>query len=96
MTETADTRPLVELARVIVERDDDGQLVYSAQCDDWLSLHTPADIATMLMHGADALDLLARHFDPDVDKAGDPAPVVRLASVRQPEGDDDERPDQPA
>ena len=87
--------PLVELARVMVRRDDDGELVYSAQANDWLMLLSAAEIATMLAMGAQALDLLAESFDPDVTKT-EPAPVLALVPRDKTEGDDDERPDQPA
>ena len=83
-----DEQPLVEVARVMVRRDDDGECVYSAQCADWLALFGPVEIAAMLSTAASAVDLLAESFDPDVNK-GEPAPVLTLASVTQPEGGDD-------
>ena len=82
-----DEQRMVEVCRVMVERDDDGECVYSAQANDWLTLFGPADIAAMLSMGASAVELLAEAFDPDVNK-GDPAPVLSLVRKTQPEGDD--------
>ena len=83
-----DEERLVEVCRVMVHRDDDGECVYSAQAHDWLTLFGPVEIAAMLSTAASAVDLLAESFDPTVNK-GEPAPVLTLASVRQPEGGDD-------
>ena len=85
-----DEQRMVEVCRVMVRRDDDGEAVYSAQAADWLTLFGPVDIAAMLSTAASAVDLLAESFDPDVNK-GEPAPVLTLASVTQPEEGDDDR-----
>ena len=82
-----DEQRLVEVCRVMVRRDDDGECVYSAQANDWLTLFGPADIAAMLSTAASAVDLLAESFDPDVNK-GDPAPVLAFERKTQPEGED--------
>ena len=83
-----DEQRLVEVCRVMVRRDDDGECVYSAQAHDWLTLFGPADIAAMLSTAASAVDLLAESFDPDVNK-GEPAPVLAFARPPQPEGESD-------
>ena len=90
-----DEQRLVEVCRVMVERDDDGECVYSAQANDWLTLFGPADIAAMLSMAASAVELLAEAFDPDVNKTA-PAPVLAFERKTQPEETDDDRPDQPA
>ena len=82
-----DEQRLVEVCRVMVHRDDDGECVYSAQAHDWLTLFGPADIAGMLSTAASAVDMLAESFDPDVNK-GDPAPVLAFERKTQPEGED--------
>ena len=87
MIDPDDDLPTVELARVMVERDGDGELVYSAMAQDWVSLHTKQDIAVMLSMAASALDLLAESFDPDVNKT-ELAPVLSLATARK---DDDRK-----
>ena len=74
-----DEQPLVEVCRVMVRRDDDGECVYSAQAHDWLTLFGPADIAAMLSMAASAVDLLAESFDPAVNK-GEPAPRAGIQS----------------
>ena len=84
-----DEERLVEVCRVMVRRDDDGECVYSAQANDWLTLFGPADIAAMLSTAASAVDLLAESFDPDVNK-GEPAPVLAFARPSQPEETDDD------
>ena len=83
-----DEQPLVEVCRVMVRRDDDGECVYSAQAHDWLMLFGPADIAAMLSMAASAVDLLAESFDPAAANKGEPAPVLAFERKTQPEGED--------
>ena len=85
-----DEQRLVEVCRVMVRRDDDGECVYSAQANDWLTLFGPADIAAMLSMAASAVDLLAESFDPAAANKGEPAPVLAFARPPQPEETDDD------